>query len=173
MLIRSAADLPFHARDPIDLLGLSGGLHDPDFATYGHAQLRQLVLADDSERGPLTVDWPLLLAVHSADDAAPLAGDIELEFAVAEEGEELAYGVPLTVFLARWLPPLLAGAPGAQAVVLAVCNPHHALLARPVGLPAGLDLYVPLGDVRAWCDADPDEPTRTTLGLSADRWHIL
>lgn len=91
------------------------------------------------------VDDALVLGLHSADLGEALLDDIELEF-------ELPGAEPVTVlasqFFEQWLPTL----PQASAIVLALCNPHHAVLPYPSG--AHVPVYIASGDVQAWLDHD-------------------
>jgi hypothetical protein len=52
----------------------------------------------------------------------------------------------LSTFLDRWLPRL----PRTQALVLALCNPHRAVLHRP----SDATFYYANGDVESWLDHD-------------------
>jgi hypothetical protein len=115
---------------------------DHDYAGYGWARAPELWL--DEAR----VTDALVLALHSADDSEPLADDIELEF---ELPDHAPVSVLASLFLAKWLPAL----PRASALVLALCNPHHACLRRPAA--ASGPLYYALGDVESWLDHRPGE----------------
>lgn len=157
-MIGSILELPFLERAPLDLLGFAGdrATIDPDYAGFGWARLGQLWLDEGGiasvDGGTDPVEGALVLALHGADDGEVLPGDVELEFAL---GNSVA-SVLLSAFLDRWLPRL----PEAGAIVLAMCNPHHARLparARP--------LYYALGPVDAWCDPPDDR-----LRLTAARW---
>jgi hypothetical protein len=69
-----------------------------------------------------------------------------------------------TAFLDTWLPVL----PPASAVVLAMCNPHRAALARlPALASVAAPIYHATGDVTAWLD--PGDRIR----LAADAWRTL
>lgn len=137
-------ELPFRERPVLELLDLAEPprlLEPPDrtapnrdYTGYGWARVPRIWLDETP------IDDALVLAMHSADDGEVLPDDIELEFELP--------GEPVTVlastFLAKWLPTL----PRASAVVLAMCNPHHARLAATGGAP----LYYATGDVVAWLD---------------------
>ncbi|MDB4962198.1 MAG: hypothetical protein JWP01_2197 [Myxococcales bacterium] len=156
------AELPLRERPVLELLNLVGERATPDceYAGYGWARVDRLWLATDDQRGR-AVDDVLLLALHSADDAEALADDIELEF-------ELSVGAPVSVlasaFLARWLPRLPADA---SAIVLALCNPHRAVLRTP---PGKTPIHYAHGDVTSWLDRDDDGDH---IRLQADEWSTL
>jgi hypothetical protein len=108
------------------------------------------------ESGPLrTVDDALVIAVHAADDGAALADDVELDFAV---GDRLIR-TRASAFFDAWLPRL----PAASAIVLAMCNPHRAVLA----VRGSARLHYAAGDVVAW--RDPPDRVR----LAAEAWRTL
>lgn len=144
------ADLPFRERPVIELLALDRDDADPDYAGYGWAKVERVWL--ESPHWRRRVDDALLIAVHAADDGAPRADDVELDF---EVGEVVA-SADASAFVAQWLPRL----PAAKHVVLVMCNPHRAQLAIP-GVRYGA------GDVRAWLD--PGDRIR----LTADAWRIV
>ena len=137
------ADLPVRERPVRELLDLpsspDGGRPtvNRDYAGYGWARVDEIWL-DDTR-----VEDALVLALHSPDDAEPRSDDIELYF-------ELPGATPVLVlasqFLDQWLPRL----PHASAIVLALCNPHHATLRRPATVST--PLYYATGDVEAWLD---------------------
>jgi hypothetical protein len=129
-------DLPFRERPVLELLNLHVDRAEPDrdYAGYGWARVPRLYLVDAHE--VIAVDDALLLALHSADDAEPLSDDIELIF------DDVRCSVLANDFLAKWLPNL----PPAKAVVLALCNPHHAVLRAPV--------YYATDDVESWREGD-------------------
>jgi hypothetical protein len=134
-------ELPFRERPILELLHFADDRDEVDrsYAGYGWAHVPRIWVGD------IPVDDALVLALHSADDGEALADDIELEF-------ELPDGAPVTVlasqFLNVWLPQL----PPASNVVLAMCNPHHAVLRRPSA--ARVPVYVASGDVESWLDED-------------------
>ena len=139
-------ELPFHERPVLELLNLHEHRDEPDanYAGYGWAKVPAVWLSDDSDSST-RVDDALVLALHSADDAEPIAGDIELEF-------ELPGAAPVSVlasqFLAQWLPRL----PSARAIVLALCNPHRAALQPTATTP----MFYALGDVESWLETTDD-----------------
>lgn len=132
-------ELPFVERPVRELLHLEvpRAAPDPDYAGYGWARVPEVWL--DEQR----VTDALVLAIHSADDSEPLADDIELEF---ELPGNKPVSVLATMFLAVWLPLL----PRASAIVLALCNPHHAVLRRPAA--AWAPVFLAMGDVESWLD---------------------
>jgi hypothetical protein len=127
-------DLPFRERPVLELLNLheDRAAPDRDYAGYGWARVPRVYLVDAHE--VIAVDDALVLALHSADDAEPLENDIELLF------DDVRVSVLASDFLTKWLPVL----PQAKAVVLALCNPHHATLNVPV--------YYATDDVESWRD---------------------
>lgn len=127
-------DLPFRERPVLELLNLHEHRSEPDpeYAGYGWARVPRVYLVDAHE--VIAVDDALVLALHSADDAQPLSDDIELLF------DDIGISVLASDFLAKWLPVL----PPAKAVVLALCNPHHATLRAPV--------YFATDDVESWTE---------------------
>jgi len=154
------AELPFRERPVLELLNLDvpRDVPDHDYAGYGWARVPRIWLVDaGGER--LAVDDTVVLALHTADDAPAHAGDLELEFELADR----PVAVMLSRFLAVWLPrlPLDAG-----AIVLAVCNPHDTVLAAPAAATA--PVHVPRGDVTSWIDRDAGE-----IQLVADSWSRL
>jgi hypothetical protein len=150
-VISSLAELPFRERPVLELLNLTEDRDrpDPDYAGFGWARVARLRL----EPGPVVED-ALLLALHSADHGGPL----ELEF-VLDDGSAIA---PLPAFLDAWLPRLRGDE---RAIVLAMCNPHRALPARPASA-GGAPLHVALGDVESWLDDGE-------LCLTADDWKVI
>jgi hypothetical protein len=182
MTIRSIADLPFLERDPLDLLALDihDQLHDDlrgqpagpdlDYYGYGYARVDELWLTCEEDPEPLPpVRDALLLGLHAAEDSEPLAGDILLEFWIdgaGEDGEDLAITALLSRFLEIWLPRVSSDE---RAIVLALCNPQRATIARPL-LPGGQPIFYAAGDVTSWLDVpeDPSEPAM--LRLTAGAW---
>ncbi|MDX2094126.1 MAG: hypothetical protein SFX73_40220 [Kofleriaceae bacterium] len=157
------AALPFHERPLLELLNLHIDRDAPahDYAGYGWARAEHLWLATHEPAAPpVRVDDALVLALHTADDAEALDGDIDLEF-------ELELGPPAAVraslFLAQWLPRLPRDP---QAIVLALCNPHDATLRLPSEAPA--PLHYAAGDVFSWIDRETRE-----VHLVGDRWSRL
>lgn len=150
------AELPFHERPAPELLALDREDADPEFEGYGWARVDRLWLSA-AHGAPRRLEDVVVVAVHAADDGAALPDEVELDFAV---GERLVR-VPATAFLRDWLPRL----PRATAVVLAMCNPHRAVLA---GATAGdLPIHYASGDVHAWLD--PGDRIR----LAAEAWRTL
>jgi hypothetical protein len=127
-------ELPFRERPVLELLNLVADRHEPDrdYAGYGFARVPRVYLVDAHE--VIALDDALVLALHSADDAAPMTDDIELLF------DDVHVTVLASDFLAKWLPML----PTAKHVVLALCNPHHATLRAPV------PFYLATDDVESW-----------------------
>jgi hypothetical protein len=134
-------ELPFVERPVHELLHFNAprSAPDPDYAGYGWARMPEVWL--DEQR----VTDALVLAIHSADDSEPIAGDIEIEF---ELPGDRPVSVLATMFLEVWLPRL----PRANAIVLALCNPHHAVLRRPAA--AAAPVYLAMGDVESWLEHD-------------------
>lgn len=151
--VRTIGDLPFVERPLLPLLGFDGAREtvDLDYAGYGWARIDRLWLATP-DGAPRAVDDALILALHSADDGEAFADDVELEFALPDR----PVAALLSAFLARWLPRLPAGGP----LVLAMCNPHDAILPAAAG---GRPLHHALGPVDAWLHDDD-------LHLVAARW---
>lgn len=136
-------DLPFIERPVLELLDLDKVERaevNRDYAGYGWARVPAVWLGDD-----VRVDDALVLALHAADDGAALPDDIELLFELPDQPPAI---VNASQFLAQWIPTL----PRANAIVLALCNPHRAELRYPTG--AGVPVYVASGDVEAWIDDD-------------------
>jgi hypothetical protein len=163
-------DLAFVEREPWDLLGLHPGraLTDAEHAEFGWCRLAALRL-EDASGAVVRVERPLVLALHSRDDAPPRADDIELEFVLRDADGEYSATAPLSEFLRRRAPPLLAGA---EAVVLALCNPGGARVARPVCL-GERPLHYGIGDVTAYMRrraAGPWRPDNVSIFLTAERW---
>ena len=156
-------ELPFVERPLRALLDLEvdrDGINR-DFTGFGWALADSLWL-ERSDGAATRIDDALVIALHTADDAEPLADDLELEFDVP--------GGPVSVlasaFLERWLPRL----PQRSAIVLAICNPHRAALRRPAG--ASVPVHHALGDVAAWRERVGDESAERIL-LAAEEWCTL
>lgn len=143
------AELPFRRSPLFELLGFELGREvlDLDYTGFGWAEPPRITL--ESPGQVRVIEEPLLLALHSAEDAPPMTGDILLELVL---GQERSVATPLSRFLAEWLPRL----PAHKPVVLALCNPQRVTLSA---LPAGRELWYGLGDVDSWLDAT-DEPLR-------------
>lgn len=159
----SIAELPFVERPAVELLALDQLEPDPDFDGYGWTRVDQLWLSSahgwlrrvrGSHGGRGDV---LILALHAADDGAALDGDIELDFAL---GDRLVRCLA-SAFLEVWLPRL----PPASAVVLAMCNPHRAVLSVPASARA--PIFYAAGDAFSWRDP-PDR-----IRLSGEAWRTL
>lgn len=151
------AELPFHARPAHQVLALDRDA-DPDYDGYGWTRVDRLWLS--SEHGwRCRLDDALILAIHAADDGAALTDDVELDFAV---GQQLLR-TRATAFLAAWLPRL----PPVPTVVLAMCNPHRAVLPRVAGAAGGAMIHYAAGDVFAWLD--PGDRIR----LAAEAWRTV
>ena len=173
--IQSIAEIPFHHRDPVELLGLVEGRDEIDrtFYGYGYSRIESLCLHSSDQLDPIIVSDVLVLALHSADEGEALSDDIELEFFIDEviifdeNGEEVDYSVTvlLTTFLDKWL-PRVAG--GEKAIVLAACNPHHATIARPA-IAARTPVYYATGDLVASME---NIDGRRIFDLSAEHWHL-
>ena len=153
------AELPFHERPVLELLNLLGerSAPDTDYAGYGWTRVSRVWCAG-ADSGSY-VDDALVLALHTADDAEPIDGDVELEF---ELPGQPAVSVLLSSFLARWLPQL----PQASAIVLALCNPHRAIVPFPPA--AKVPVHYASGDVTSWLDDGGER-----IELVADTWSTL
>lgn len=157
------AELPFRRLPLFDLLGFELGREalDLDYTGFGWAEAPRITLESTglASHGPSqvpaaqVVEEPLVLALHSADDAPAKAGDLLIELVL---GQDRSVATWLSRFLAEWLPRL----PAHKPVVLALCNPRRVTLPP---LPAGRDLWYGLGDVDSWLDAT-DEPSRGSHG---------
>ncbi len=161
MTISAIAELPFHRRPTLELLGLTEdrATVDHDYVGFGWTVVDHLALASDATGRVDDVTDALVVAVHAADDGAALADDVELEFVIGDRG----LLVPLTGFLATWLPRL----PVTRAVVLAACNPHRATLPS-VG---GRAYHYGLGPVDSWLDLPPEGGlTGARVRLVAETW---
>lgn len=155
-MIASVADLPFCERPVSALLHLAEdrAAPDPDYVGFGWGRAKRLWLAEPGAP-PLCLDDALLLALHCPDDGEALRDDVELYF-------ELPGEQPVTVlastFLARWLPRLPRDV---SSVVLALCNPHRAVL-PPLG---DLPFHFAEGEVESWISRDDGR-----IELRARRW---
>jgi hypothetical protein len=140
--VSSVLDLPFIERPVDELLHFDDDRAEVDrqYAGFGWARVDRIWLGSKQGGELLAIDDALVLALHSADDGTPLPDDIELEFELPGESAI----VNLDVFLSRWLPKL----PETAAIVLAVCNPHHARLRVATPRP----LWYPTGDAESWID---------------------
>ena len=161
MTISAIAELPFHRRPPLELLGLTEDrvTVDHDYTGFGWAVLERLTLASAATDQLDDLSDVLVVAVHAADDGPAMTADLELEFVVGDRG----LLVPLTSFLATWLPRL----PTTSEVVLASCNPHRAALPSV----SGRAYLYGLGPVDSWLDLAPDGGlTGARVRLVADSW---
>lgn len=177
MTIHTIADLPIQEQDPLRLLGIdvhnAPSAPDLEYYGYGYARVDELWLtcADAPEPLPPVRD-ALLLALHSADDSPPLDNDILLEFWIdgaGENGEDLAITTMLSRFLDIWLPRLSTDE---RAIVLALCNPQGATIARPRAA-GGKPIYHAIGDVTSWMDIPDDATQSAVLRLIADEWQRI
>ena len=161
--MKTAKDLPFDRKPALELLGLDDPERttvDEDFCSSGWGVVPEVVLAgSDGQR--TTIEQPLVLALHTPDDAEP--GPLELEFWLEEDGEELALRISWDAFARKRVQPLLR--PEHTDVVLALCNPDG----RPIRRPAWLGdrrLHWAEGDVTSWLDVDG------SIRLSARCWRV-
>ena len=166
--IRRIADLPFREREAFDLLHLDEirDAPDADYAGYGHGRVDAVWLEGRDGAEPRLVRDALVLALHSCDDGAPLADDIELEFVIDEVADGYSVTALLSTFLEQWLPRVSRDE---RAIVLVACNPHRAVLSRPAPL-ATAPIHYALGDVESWLDPDDGGPR---IRLVADTWRTM
>lgn len=157
------ADLPFRERPVLELLHLDEDRDEPDreYAGFGWARAPRVWLVnEDGTSRP--VDNPVIVALHAADDGERLSDDIELEFELADR--------PVTVlasmFLERWLPRL----PRADAIVLAICNPHLARLRPP---DATSPIHYAIGEVTSWIELAEEAARPDRILLNAQTWCTL
>jgi hypothetical protein len=175
MPISALADLPFVERDPWPLLGLDPARTEPnrDHDECGFCRLDRVRLEDPGGR-VITVERPLVLALHTREDPERLPDDLELEFTLHDADGEYSAVVLLSEFLRRRAAALLIPRPA--AVVLALCNPHRTVLPRPPVL-GDLPLYYGHGDVTAWMQRRPGvrvwTPDSVDIILSAERWYRI
>lgn len=160
-MIRSIAQLPFRRRAPLEMLRLDGDRDAPDgdYTGFGHSRVEALTLAG-RDRSVVVRD-ALVLALHCADPGEALPDDIELEFVLDEVAPDLSVSALLSTFLGVWLPTLRGDE---RAVVLALCNPHRAAVARPEGIDPATPLFYATGDVESWYDHG--------VRLTAESWRI-
>jgi len=175
MPISALADLPFVERDPWPLLGLDPNRRDAqpirDHDEHGWCRVDHVRL-EDSDGRTITVEHPLVLALHTREHPERLPDDVELEFTLHDADGEYSAVVLLSEFLRRRVAPLLTPRPA--AVVLALCNPHGTVLPHPAVL-GDLPLYYGHGDVTAWMQRHPGvrawTPATVDIILSAERWY--
>jgi hypothetical protein len=141
--IASVLELPFSERPVHELLHFDDDRVDVDrqYAGFGWSRVDRIWLGSSQGGELVAVDDALVLALHSADGAPPTPDDIDLEFELPEQAPVI---VNAKLFLERWLPRL----PDASAIVLAMCNPHHAQL----GFPTARPVWYPTGDAESWID---------------------
>ena len=156
--VESIAELPFREKDPHALLHLDVR-RDAIVETtdHGWARVGAIALAAPGGGPPVVVRDALVLALHWYEDGEPRADDVELEIEVGD-GESVT--VLASRFLEVWLPRLGGDGP----IVLALCNPHRATLARPRAA-GDRTVYYGLGDVESWLE--DGEPR-----LVAEEWRI-
>ena len=161
--VRTIGELPFIERPLRALLDLEVDRDRPnrDFTGFGWA-VADAIWLETGAGAAVRVDNALVIALHTADDAEPLPDDLELEFDLP--GGPVA--VLASAFLARWLPRL----PQRSAIVLAICNPHGAVLPRPAA--ASVPVYYAIGNVDAWSEVGPGE-SRERILLAAEDWCTL
>jgi len=173
MPVTALADLPFVEREPWALLGLDPERTAPDrdHDEFGFCRLAEIRLEDPAGR-IITVEHPLVLALHTREHPEPLPGDLELEFVLHDADGEYSAVARLSEFLLRRVPPLLVPRPA--AVVLALCNPHRTALPHPAAF-GDIPLYYGHGDVTAWMrrrrGAQDWTPGAVDILLSAERWY--
>ena len=155
------AELPFHERPIRELLGFDDERIevDHDYAGYGWSRVDQIWLNETRLTDVLVV------AVHSADDADDVAGDIDLEFELGDGAPARSVSVLATAFLAVWLPKL---PPDVASIVLVVCNPHRTRLGSVPA--ASCPLHYPLGDATSWLD---EHDLGTRIRIAAETWCTL
>ncbi|TPV94284.1 MAG: hypothetical protein B7733_16050 [Myxococcales bacterium FL481] len=164
----AVADLAFPRRGVDDLLAFAPEREDLDLdhETYGHCRLDQLTLVD-AMGGQVELPVPLIVGLHGADDQPPgLTDDIVLEFCSPRASDPVFHAL-----LSRFLEVHLASALGNEHdVVLAVCNPNAARLARPTSLGPRAMHYAE-GPVDAWRVETDGLPSG--VRLHARRWHTV
>jgi hypothetical protein len=170
--VTTLAALPFPERDPWELLGLDPGRSEPDLDhdTSGYCRLPAVTL-EDAAGGRQPLSGVLVLGLHSRDDAEPLADDVELEFVLRDGAETYSAMTRLSEFLRLRLAGLVRDA---STIVLALCNPQSATVARPPGV-GDRPVYYADGDVTAWMQRRPGAhgwtPAEVEIILAAERWH--
>jgi len=148
--IRTLGEIPFPELPALDLLNLrhDRAAPDPDYAGFGHCRLAEVWLDGPDGGAPRPVRNVRILALHSADLGSARPDDVELEFVLDEIDPGYSVTALLSAFLDARLPAVLTDE---QAVVLALCNPHRATLARPRAV-AARSFHYALGDVESWLD---------------------
>ncbi len=164
--IGSIAEIPFAARDPLDLLNLSDDRDepDPDYVGFGHCRVDEVVL-EDGDGARIVVRDARIVALHSCDLGAARPDDIELEFFIDEVAPDYSVRALLSTFLAARLEGLRGDE---RAIVLAMCNPHRAALGQ-VASAGATPVYYAVGDVESWLDPD-DGTEKPCLRLLAEAW---
>ena len=137
---------------------------DEDFEGFGWGRFARLVL-ESANGDARELHDVIVVALHVADGDESAEGDLDLELRVGDE----ALIVSLTKFLATWAPTL----PSANAWVLALCNPAAKAIARPASVPAGVALWVAIGDVDSWAEGCATDGAYETWGLTARAWNCL
>ncbi|HEY0985805.1 MAG TPA: hypothetical protein VGD80_02095 [Kofleriaceae bacterium] len=158
-------ELPFVERPLRALLDLEVDRDGPNRAYAGVGWARAPAVWLETGAAPARrIADALVVALHTADDAEPLADDLELEFELPDR----SVTVLASAFLERWLPRL----PQGSAIVLAICNPHRALLRRPAA--ANAPVHFALGEVVSWREPGrgADEAGDRII-LTAEDWCIL
>ena len=158
-------ELPFVERPLRALLDLEVDRDGPNraYAGFGWARAPAVWLETGAAPARRIAD-ALVVALHTADDAEALADDLELEFELPDR----SVTVLASAFLERWLPRL----PQGSAIVLAICNPHRAVLRRPAA--ANVPVHHALGEVVSWREPGrgADEAGDRII-LTAEDWCIL
>ncbi len=156
-------DLPFAAGSATAVLGLDHGGASVDLQFVGYGWCGPVTVWLDDGARCVAVEQAVVVALHAADDAPPIADDVLLEFVVDDGPTPTSVSALLSAFLAAWLPVL----PPAGPIVLALCNPHHAwLVPRLIQLAPSRTWFVADGNVDSWADAAPSR-----LRLHAAAWH--
>lgn len=157
-MVTTIAELPFREQPLLELLNLLEARDepDPDYVGFGWARAERVWLVDPGAPAR-AVDDALVLGLHCPDDGEVLADDVELYFELDDDQEVT---VLASAFFASWLPKLPRDA---SAIVIALCNPHAAVLPQP---PAtDLPVHFALGEVASYQACDDGR-----IELRADRW---
>jgi len=191
--IESVRDLPFARLDAHTLFHLSPGRKDLDldFYGFGYGWLPKVVLLESQgEQRTCEVSDSLILALHSYEESPEDKTDVEIAFWLDEDeyyedddddDQDLVVLAPLTLFLRKRLPDLLVEYRDAHAgenptsVVLALCNPQHAVIQRPPDLVSPPIRYA-LGEVTSWMESDKEGKTwdpKAPLRLNGEQWLTL
>ncbi len=166
------AGLCFPEVAPLQLLGFDPDRPGPEmeYDAFGHTLLPALALVESAGQSVFRLACSRVFALHSADDGEAHIDDIDLEFWV---DDDTAVQVSLALFLERRAELLIGDA---DALVLALCNPHRARIRRPRGVT--VPIYYAEGDVIAFMDVDENNANRWSVDdvrirLVADRWHQI